>query len=158
MGRRGPKNNTSWHARFLHALSRDGILRDACRKAGVPRSTVELHQETDPDFAAAVEAARADSVDFLERVALYRGVKGVMEPVFHEGRVVGHIRRPSDRLLDRLLQSRHERFRQQSVKVEAKVDGVTQRLSIELAELQPQNRAKLREILEDEARHRNGHA
>ena len=55
-------------------------------------------------------------------------------------------------------QSRHERFRQQSVKVEAKVDGVTQRLSIELAELQPQNRAKLREILEDEARHRNGHA
>lgn len=89
--------------RFLEALSRDGVIGNACRAVGVSRSTVAKYREEDPAFAEAFADAMEAGVDWLETAAIERAVNGVTEPVFYKGEIVGEIQRYSDSLLSMLL-------------------------------------------------------
>ena len=84
---------------FLDVLREVGIVRDACRVAGVGRSTAYEHRREDPAFAAAWDEAVEDALDLAERELLRRGRDGVDKPVYQGGQMVGTIREFSDTAL-----------------------------------------------------------
>lgn len=101
---------------FLAALAKCGIVKDSCKAAGVGTATVYKWRDTDADFAISFDGALQDACDDLEREARRRAVRGVLEPVFHQGRKVGHIRRYSDGLLALMLRAhRPQRFATRTV-------------------------------------------
>lgn len=68
-----------WRDALLVALrERGGIVREACRAAGIGKSVVYETMRSDPDLRAAVDAARAegidDGVDRAETELLRRGL------------------------------------------------------------------------------------
>lgn len=98
---------------FLDAFRARGNVLRACEAAEVGRRTVYDWIEKDLAFKARFEEAREDAVDLLEDEARRRAVDGVKEPVYQNGKVVGHITRFSDRLLEQQLKAhRPERYRE----------------------------------------------
>lgn len=91
---------------FLAALRADGIIGNACAAIGVSRSTVAKYRASNPDFDAACADAIEDGIDVLETEAFRRATRGVSEPVFHRGEVVGEVQRYSDTLLSLMLTRR----------------------------------------------------
>lgn len=128
--RRTPKRAAGREA-FLSNLAELGNVRDACRAAGIGRSTAYEWRQ-DITFAGAWDAALEEAADALEGEARRRAVEGVEEPIYHRGEVVGHVQRYSDTLLIFLLKGlRPERFN-----VEGFVRLAEHKiLTVELAEL-----------------------
>ena len=92
-------------ALFLATLKDTGNVTAACMVAGFDRSHIYQRKKVDTSFAAAWEAAIEVSVDKLELVARDRALQGVKEPVYYKGYVVGHVHKPSDRLMELLLKA-----------------------------------------------------
>lgn len=111
---RSKRKNTKTPARtavFLDALAEGLSVSSAAKAAGVPLRTIYGWREADPAFAAEWTAAYTIGADNLEAEAQRRAVKGIEEPVFHGGKVVGSVRRYSDTLLIYMLKARDpERF------------------------------------------------
>ncbi len=78
-----------WADKFFEALRTEGTIYHACKKVGVGRRTVYERRDRDPEFAAAFADAKEDGVDVLEREAIHRGCEGYLEPVVHQGRIMG---------------------------------------------------------------------
>lgn len=107
---------------FLEVLRKTGIFRAAARAASPDApdgaaSTFRDLMRRDPEFAAAVEDARQEADELLEQTAWERAVQGVPEPVFQRGERAldadgspAVVRRYSDRLLERLLEARLDKF------------------------------------------------
>lgn len=93
------------NAIFLATLRDTGNMTAACMTAGVSRTEMYRRRDKDPELRAAWEAAIEVSVDKLELVARDRAIKGVKEPVYYKGDVVGHVHKPSDRLMELLLKA-----------------------------------------------------
>ena len=107
---------------FLEVLRETANVSEAAKTARVSRTCAYAHQKADPAFAAAWDEAVEVARDALEAEARRRAVNGVEEPVFHKGKVCGHIRRYSDRMLEILLKAhRPEKFKERS---EVKHDGL----------------------------------
>lgn len=87
--RRTNRTAPDWSERFLEALRAEGTIFHACKIAKVGRRTVYDRRDSDQAFAAEMAAAIEDSTDELEREALRRGREGYLEPVIHQGRVMG---------------------------------------------------------------------
>lgn len=56
-------------APFIASLRGSGIVRDACKKAGINRASAYDRRNIDPTFASAWDAAMQDACDDLERIA-----------------------------------------------------------------------------------------
>ncbi len=88
---------------FLRALSSGLPVGKAAAEARIAWSTLYAWRRDEPKFRAAWDRAAGFGQDALgERFqsALYeRAVKGVDDPVYHAGEVVGQRKRYSDRLL-----------------------------------------------------------
>ncbi len=85
---------------FLNLLARCGSVIQASQAAGYqdPRALQAYRKDNDDfadDWAAAVDAAACRLEDEADR----RGIEGWLEPVFHKGAIVGHIRKFSDAML-----------------------------------------------------------
>jgi hypothetical protein len=99
-----------WKPMFIEAMRKSGNITVSCEHAGVGRSTVYHALDKDPEFAAAHREAINISNEMLEAVARQRGQQGWDEPVYMRGkdgepRVVGTIKRYSDRLLEILMKA-----------------------------------------------------
>ena len=90
---------------FLQAFAECGVIHHACDHAGIHRQTHYLWYRTDAEYALAVEDAREIAIENLEREAVRRAVKGVAEPVYYQGEIVGYVDRKSDTLLIFLLKA-----------------------------------------------------
>jgi hypothetical protein len=110
-----PKSCTSPTVRrkFLEGIREHHMtLRTAAAYAGVSPDGIGDYYRTggahhDPEFAAQVELARADSQGFLERRAGERAVEGFRRKVVTKsGEVVEIHDAPSDKLLEMLLRAR----------------------------------------------------
>lgn len=93
-----------WRDALLSALrERGGVLREACRAAGVSKTRVYVAMQADPGLRAEVEAARAEGIeeglDRAETELLRRAIDGVERPVYQGGDLVGHVIEYSDTLL-----------------------------------------------------------
>lgn len=102
MTRHRPNTLKRW-ARFLAQLAETANVSRAARGAGFARPRVYALRASSPDFAAAWDDALETGCDRLLEEARRRAVEGVAHAVYYRGRVVGEIRRQSDRLLMFLL-------------------------------------------------------
>jgi hypothetical protein len=74
---------------------------------------------TDPEFVEADAVARAEFSESLEEEARRRAVEGYDDPVYQQGRLVGHKRKHSDLLLITLLNGNMpEKYQRQSSRLE----------------------------------------
>lgn len=70
------KDPTAWKPAWLEAFGEYGTVYHACKAAGVGRSTVYRHRESDAEFAEAWAAAEEDVSDGLEQEAARRAKDG----------------------------------------------------------------------------------
>jgi hypothetical protein len=89
----------------IQAIAETGILTVAAKRAGVDRNTIMRWKKNYPAFMDAFDQALEISIDLLEVEARNRAIRGVKEPVFYKGEIVGHIEKPSDRLMELLLRA-----------------------------------------------------
>jgi len=80
-----PVHHYDWKPALLAALCEVPVLRHACEAAKIDRTAVWKARETDPEFAAAYDAAIEAGVDRAEQEAFRRAVVGFEEPVVHQG-------------------------------------------------------------------------
>lgn len=74
-------------------------VREACEALDIQRRAVRALRRSDVDFDADYHEARGLTPEKILAEMRRRAIDGVDEPVFHDGQVVGSIRRYSDRLL-----------------------------------------------------------
>jgi len=104
---RGSATSTAVRARarekFIATLRATCNVSEAARTAGIDRATAYRWRDANKEFLGLWLDAEKEAADALEGEAWRRGVEGVEEPVFHQGKVCGHIRKYSDRMLEILL-------------------------------------------------------
>ena len=91
-----------------------GVIKRACKVAGVGRTTHYEWMEANPEYRRAFEAAQEDAADSLEAEVYRRAVKGVRKPVgWYKGVAGGYVREYSDLLLMFALKAlRPEKYRE----------------------------------------------
>jgi hypothetical protein len=92
---------------FLQTYADSGFILQTCERVGIPRNTFSRWLEQDQKFASDFAIANEKVTEKYELAAGLRAVNGYDEPVFHQGKQVGTIKRYSDRLLELLLKSRN---------------------------------------------------
>lgn len=103
---------------FLAALSKTGRIDKAAEAAGIGRQTHYDWLKADPEYVQMFADAEVLAAQMLEDTATGRAVEGWDEPVFHEGKLCGTVRKFSDRLLERLLEARMPSRYRRNVKAE----------------------------------------
>lgn len=99
-------------AAFLVAFEQVGTVLHAAAMAGIDRTTHYRWLE-DEEYAKAFAEAEDKAVEALEKEARRRAIEGTEEPVFHNGKIVGGIRKYSDTLLIFLLKgARPQKYRE----------------------------------------------
>jgi len=102
-----------WQSKFIQNLRRTGNVRAACKVAKISRTAAYNHRNTDNEFKAVWDEALEEACDDLELEARRRAFKGVKEPVYQGGKLVGYVQKYSDTLLIFLLKAhRPEKFRE----------------------------------------------
>jgi hypothetical protein len=114
--RRTPKKD--WRPAFLQAFAETGLVIEAAKKAKVARSTVYEERDRNQDFAKAWAAVEEWTTEEMEQEARRRAVLGVEEPVYHQGKLIDHVRRYSDTLLIFLLKARRPEVYRENHRVE----------------------------------------
>jgi hypothetical protein len=86
-----PKKRTrptkNWRDKVLKYLSETGNIADACKRAGVVKSTFYRHRDKDPEFALALSEAIEVSIENLELEARRRAEKGTKKPIYQKGQL-----------------------------------------------------------------------
>ncbi len=72
-----------------------GIVTDACRKAGVPRSTYYHWLKEDKEFADSVADTQEEALDFVEG-QLLKKIKGIQVGKVEDGELLVYDQPPSD--------------------------------------------------------------
>jgi hypothetical protein len=88
---------------FLKALAATGVVRDACRKAGISSTSAYRTRRISDSFAQAWNKAQARGLANIETAAFERAVLGWDEVVVRDGREVSRKKRYSDSLLQVLI-------------------------------------------------------
>lgn len=91
---------------FLAAFSKTCSISAAAEAADIGRATHYLWMKEDAEYAVMFEGAKILAHQLLEDTAVDRAVVGWDEPVFHDGKQCGLIRKRSDRLLEILLKAK----------------------------------------------------
>jgi hypothetical protein len=118
-----PAERTTTQARFLEHYARTANVGESCRVAGVSRQSVYRWLEDDEPFRLAYNQSRQESDDAIRSEIYRRAIEGVPEPVFHQGRRVGSVRKFSDVLLIFLAKSRMSEFRDKQTVEHSGPDG-----------------------------------
>lgn len=146
-----------WRSRFLSALSASCSFTFAARAAKISYNTFRLHQRNDPEFARQVAEAEEQAVELLHAQCFKAALEGVTEPVYFQGKVVGHTRKFESRMAIELLRAHMpDKFRTPESKIN--VNG-SNNLSTgtrigpkELEELQAMRQESLRRMADKETR------
>ena len=103
---------------FLLSYSQMGNVRRACMSAHItPSSHYRWLRESEEEggdgkYMECFQDVLEMAADLMEEEATRRAIRGIEEPVFYKGEVVGHIRKYSDLLLIFMLKgARPEKFR-----------------------------------------------
>lgn len=110
--------------KFLAKLrSTAGNVSKAAQSSGFARNAAYDHRKTDADFARAWEDIIEEITDLEEEEAHRRATKGILEPVFYKGEIVGKIRKFSDRLLEFRLKGHRPEIYRERFDVNQQVSG-----------------------------------
>lgn len=142
---------------FLETLRNTGVFVWAALQASPGRtgkgaaSTFRTAMYRDPDFAAEVEAARAEALSRLEKTAYYRALHGHQRPVYQRGGLAGHETVYDNNLLLRVLARYDSRWAAKS-KIEGHITHDVRQLVLtpdDILLLAPEKREKLLHLLEE---------
>jgi hypothetical protein len=98
--------------RFFEVLRSTGSIVRASEAAGISPQVARYRRQTDESWALAWHHSLADARDLLRAEARHRAMVGHEEPVFYQGEVCGHVRKPSDSLMREFLRAEFpEQFR-----------------------------------------------
>lgn len=101
--------------KFLELIHQDPSLgtANALRTAGVQGSRGQLKQlvRGDDELAQEAREARGYGDQAIRAEMARRAIVGVDEPVFHQGQVVGYVRKYSDRLLGMMAKAHLAEYR-----------------------------------------------
>jgi hypothetical protein len=106
--------------KFLAAVALFFDVSKGCKAAGVARSTVYGEWWKQPAFKAALDDAIQQAADNSEAELYRRGVLGVTEPVFYQGKRVSSVRKYSDGCLLAYLKGRRPEIYRDRVDVQHK--------------------------------------
>ena len=95
---------------FIKVLRNTGNVSLAARAIGMHRRYMYDLKDADPEFALEWDDAVQEATDVLIEEARRRAARGVLEPVYYQGMVVGHIRKYSDVLLMFLIKARRKEY------------------------------------------------
>lgn len=125
----------------LTALREGFSVSRAAREARIGRSALYAWRRDDDGFADQWSDALEEGSDRLEDEMLRRAVDGVERPIYHQGKLVGHVREYSDTLLIFMLKARrpekyrdklrHEHTGRAGGPIESKSDAGLSALSID---------------------------
>lgn len=90
--------------KFFKALKKCGCIRDACRVAGISKTTVDRWRDKDEGFDGKVVAALAIASSELDMIAWQRATRGCEEKIYRDGKLVSVRVKPSDSILRLLMQ------------------------------------------------------
>lgn len=108
-----PRTILKRHKALLAAFKVTHSISEAAKAAGVDRSVHYDWLESVPGYKELFDAAKEEATQTLEDEAVRRAHKGVTEPIYFQGKVVGAKRVYSDALLMFLLRgARPEKYRQ----------------------------------------------
>jgi hypothetical protein len=120
-------------ARFLEVFINTASVKVAAKAAGITRNAHYQWLDYDEDYVKAYAKAKTKSMGVLLDEAIRRGVDGVVEPVYHKGRVVGRVRKYSDTCLMGVLKAKDPDFRD-SLNVSGEI-GIKRLLGIDEGEV-----------------------
>lgn len=122
---------------LLNCLRNGMSVGDVINSHSVSRSTVYKRIRSDDDWKQRWEDAIEIGNDAVRNEIYRRGMKGVLEPVYHEGRVVGRKRKYSDNLLMFYAKSRMPEFKDNVHEHNHgfNVEGMAQRLADKIASI-----------------------
>lgn len=136
--------------RIIHTPERDGIfctqiaagatIGDAAEKAGYAASHLFERRRNEPELASAWAAADELAIQRMEREADRRGVNGWDEPIFHQGKQVGKVKKHSDTLLIFRLKAKRPEVYRERIGVDANVNvtfGLADRLAAARKRVKP---------------------
>ncbi len=137
---------------ILEHLAKTWDKVEAARLGGVSYETLRYHINKGEEFAAATEVAYRTFVQSLRNEVVRRGRDGVKKGVYYKGRRVDEETVHSDGLL-LAATKRHDKAYVETQKVEQKTEhtGTVTTLDATLANLSPEGRKQLRELLKAEA-------
>ena len=99
-------------ARFFEVYGQTANVSLACRAAGINRATYYYWKEKDNGhFLERLAVADQEADEALEAELHRRAVIGVQEPVFYQGKIVGHVPKLSDNLLMFRMKKRMPEYR-----------------------------------------------
>ena len=114
---------------FLAALRTCGNVFRAAKMVGIHEDMPYHWRRNDEQFAVAMEKAREEGEEVLAYQLLdearRRGLEGIEEPHFYQGRMVGHIRRYSDNLLMFKIKGLMPQFRDNFPAIDIRSTGPT---------------------------------
>jgi AcrR family transcriptional regulator len=90
--------------KFFKTLKKCGCIKDACRVAGISRTTVNRWRDKDELFHDMVEKACALASVELDMIAWKRATEGTREEIWRDGRLVFVRVKQSDAMLRLLMQ------------------------------------------------------
>lgn len=134
---------------FCELLAKSGRESEVCRKLSLNRATLRKHLTEDLDFRQMFEEAMLEYSDLLRNEAHRRGVEGTRKAVYYKGERIdkpGDVLEFSDRMLELLLKRHDPSFRDRST-----VENLNANMdmgSLTLESLSPEQRQKLRELLQ----------
>lgn len=139
----GKTFDTAAKSQFIENLMETGEPKLAAQACGFSMATCQRHAQKDEEFAQAgfeaLQAYRASISAEIHR----RAVKGVEEPVFQGGELVGHKRKYSDALL-----LAHAKRHMPNEYGDKKTITHNHTQSLDAASLTPESRELLRKLLE----------
>lgn len=94
---------TGHQVAFLSSYAVAGSITRAAEAAGISRQTHYAWLKQFPEYVTAFADARTIAIDILEERAIERARDGWDEPVYHDGKQCGTIRKHSDRLIEFLI-------------------------------------------------------
>jgi hypothetical protein len=142
-----------WRPRFLSALSASCSFTFAARAARISYNTFKVHQKNDPEFARQVAEAEEEAVELLHAQCFKAALEGVSEPVYFEGKIVGHTRKFESRMAIELLRAHMpDLFKRPGAKVSVNTStpaplgsGVSEKELQDLIEMRQRSLARMRE-------------
>lgn len=85
---------------FLRHLEKSGSRNAAAAYLGVSRQTIYYHEKQDPVFAEKIQMA-IDKAEFEIDAEIHRrGIEGIDQNIYYQGKVVGTEKKFSDRMLE----------------------------------------------------------
>lgn len=91
---------------FVRVMAQTGTVTLGCVKAQISRQAAYRWRAKDPQFSRRWDEALDSFLDLIEARGSQLAVEGVLEPVFHEGVIVGHVRKFDGKMIQFMLERR----------------------------------------------------